>query len=86
VADLNNHHRETLRKIFVHPSSGNVEWHEVLSLLEAVGTVVAEPNGKVRVTVGSESETLTRPRHKDVDEELLGRLRRMLTGAGLGLE
>jgi hypothetical protein len=83
VADLNNHHRETLRKIFAHPSSGNVDWHQVLSLLEAVGTVVDEPNGKVRVTVGPESETLTRPRHKDVDEELLVRLRRMLTGAGL---
>ena len=83
MADLNNHHRETLRKIFTHPSSGNVEWHQVLSLLEAVGTVVDEPNGKVRVTVGPESETFARPRHKDVDEELLTRLRRMLTGAGL---
>jgi hypothetical protein len=83
VADLNNHHRETLRKIFTHPASGNVEWHEVLSLLEAVGAVTDEPNGKVQVTVGPESETLQRPRHKDVDEELLSRLRRMLTGAGL---
>jgi hypothetical protein len=83
VADPNNHHCETLRKIFVHPSSGNVEWHQVLSLLEAVGTVVDEPNGKVWVTVGPESETLVRPRHKDIDEELLARLRRMLTGAGL---
>jgi len=83
MADLNNHHRETLRKIFTHPSSGNVEWHQVLSLLEAVGTVADEPNGKVRVTVGSESDTLPRPRHKDVDEEMLSRLRRMLTGAGL---
>jgi hypothetical protein len=83
VADLNNHHRETLRKIFTHPSSGNVEWHQVLSLLEAVGTVAEERNGKVRVTVGSESETFPRPGHKDVDEELLNRLRRMLTGAGV---
>jgi hypothetical protein len=68
VADLNNHHRETLRKIFTHPSSGNVEWHQVLSLLEAVGTVTDEPNGKVRVTAGPESDTLPRPRHKDFDE------------------
>ena len=56
VADLNNHHRETLRKIFPHPSSGNVEWHQVLSLFDAVGTVTDEPNGKVRVTVGAETE------------------------------
>jgi hypothetical protein len=83
VADLNNHHRETLRKVFTHPSSGNVEWRQVLSLLEAVGTVTDEPNGKVRITVGAESETFPRPRHKDVDEELLSRLRQLLTGAGL---
>ena len=83
MADLNNHHRETLRRVFTHPTSGNVEWHQVLSLLEAVGSVTDEPNGKVRVTVGAETETLVRPRHKDVDEELLSRLRRMLTGAGL---
>jgi hypothetical protein len=26
AADLNNHHRVTLEKIFSHPLSGNVEW------------------------------------------------------------
>jgi hypothetical protein len=83
MADLNNHHRDTLEKIFTHPSSHNVEWRQVLSLLEAVGAVVDEHNGKVRVTVGPESETITRPRDKDVEEELLVRLRRVLTGAGL---
>src|SRR5215472_5246666 len=36
---LNNRHRDTLRQIFAHPVSHNVEWRAVLSLLEAVGTV-----------------------------------------------
>jgi len=34
---LNNRHRDTLRQIFAHPVSHNVEWRAVLSLLEAVG-------------------------------------------------
>ena len=37
---LSNHHRNTLRQIFQHPVSHNVEWHAVVSLLEAVGSVV----------------------------------------------
>ena len=79
---LNNHHRDTLKKILDHPASGNVEWRQVLSLLEAVGTVVEEHNGKFKVTRGSETETIVRPRGKDVDKQLVVDLRRMLKGAG----
>ena len=83
---LNNHHRDTLRKILDHPASGNVEWRQVLSLLEAVGTVVEEHNGKFKVTLGSETETLGRPRGKDIDRQMVVDLRRMLTGAGFSLD
>jgi uncharacterized protein YbaA (DUF1428 family) len=79
---LNNHHRDTLRKILDHPAGGNVEWRQVLSLLEAVGTVEEEHNGKFKVTLGSETEMLGRPREKDVDKQMIVDLRRMLTGAG----
>ncbi len=29
AADLNSHHRDTLEKLFTHPSSGNIEWRQV---------------------------------------------------------
>jgi hypothetical protein len=83
AADLNNHHRDTLEKIFSHPLSGNVEWRQVLSLLEAVGTTTQEPNGKVRVELGGQTEVLRPPDGKDVDRQLIVDLRRMLTNAGL---
>ncbi len=83
TADLNNRHRDTLEKIFRHPS-GNVEWREVLSLLEAVGDVVEEHNGKLKVTLGSETEVLHRPHDKDVAVQTIVDLRRMLDQAGLG--
>jgi hypothetical protein len=79
---LSNRHRETIEKIFDRPSSGNVEWREVLSLLEAVGEVVEEPNGRYRVTLGAETEVVDRPHGKDVDVQLLVDLRRMLRKAG----
>lgn len=83
AADLNNHHRDTLAQIFSHPSSSSIEWRQVLSLLEAVGTVTEEHNGKFKVTVGPETEVLDPPRDKDVDQQLIVDLRRMLTNAGL---
>jgi hypothetical protein len=85
-SDLNNHHRDTLKKILDHPASGNVEWRQVLSLLEAVGTVEEEHNGKFKVTLGAESEMLGRPHGKDVDRQMIVDLRRMLTGAGFSPE
>jgi hypothetical protein len=84
--ELNNHHRDTLRKIFSHPASGNLEWRQVISLLETVGSVVEEHNGKFKVTLGPETEVMQRPRGKDVDTQMVVDLRRMLKGAGVSPE
>ncbi|HME04901.1 MAG TPA: hypothetical protein VKG38_17905, partial [Solirubrobacteraceae bacterium] len=81
-AELNNHHRDTLQKIFARPSSRNVEWRAVRSLLEAVGTVQERHDGKLKVTVGPETEVLSAPKHKDIDVQMLVDLRRMLAGGG----
>ena len=85
AADLNHHHRDTLERIFSHPSSGNIEWRQVLSLLEAVGTTTEELNGKVKVTLGLETEVLQPPGGKDIDQQMIVDLRRMLMEAGLAL-
>jgi hypothetical protein len=83
---LNSHHRDTLAHIFRHPLSHNIEWHSVLSLLEAVGTVQERHKGTYLVTIGSETEVFDPPRHKDIDADLVATLRRMLRNAGYGPE
>ena len=83
TAHLDGKHRQTVEQIFNRPSSGNVEWRRVRSLLEAVGTVAEEHNGRLRVTLGDETETFDPPRGKDVDKQMLVDLRRMLTRAGV---
>ena len=79
---LNNHHRDTLLRIFQHPASHNIDWAAVLSLLEAVGSVERHRDGKYTVTVGAETEVLTPPKHKDIDIQQVVDLRRMLTSGG----
>jgi hypothetical protein len=81
-AHLDNHHRDTLAKIFQHPAGRNIEWRAVLSLLAVVGTVEERHDGKFAVTVGAETEILQRPLDKDVDAQALVDLRRMLRNAG----
>lgn len=83
ASELDSKHRDTLRRIFSHPSSGNIEWRQVKSLLEAVGTATEEHNGKLKVTFGDETEVLQPPRGKDIDQQTIVDLRRMLTRAGL---
>jgi thiamine biosynthesis lipoprotein ApbE len=79
---LSNHHHDTIEKIFSHPASSNIEWRQVLSLLEAVGTVDEQPDGKFEVTVGPETEVFSVPHGKDVDTQMVVDLRRMLTQGG----
>ena len=83
---LSNHHRNTLRQIFQHPVSHNIEWRSVLSLLDAVGSVEENHDGKAAITLGSSIGILrsARRRDKDIDAQMVVDLRRMLTSAGYG--
>lgn len=75
-------HRNTLYHLEQHPASHNLEWHDILSLLQEVGTVTEKSNGKVDVKIGDELLFLTPPRHKDIDEQMVVDLRRALKNAG----
>lgn len=84
---LSNHHRTTLRQIFQHPVSHNIEWRAVVSLLETVGSVAEHKDGKLAVTVGNAPiEFLDPPAGKDVDAQMVIDLRRMLADAGFDPE
>jgi thiamine biosynthesis lipoprotein ApbE len=83
---LSNHHRNTLRQIFEHPVSHNIEWHAVISLFEAVGSVAQQHNGRLDITVGAQSNVFDPRAQKDVDEQAVVDLRRMLAAAGYDAE
>ncbi len=79
---LSNRHRDTLRQLFEHPASRNVEWRAVISLLEAVGSVTTQHNGKLAVTVGPRTEFFDPGGQKDLDVQTVVDLRELLTSAG----
>jgi hypothetical protein len=81
--ELDGHHRATVEKIFGHPVSHNIQWHDVLSLLQRVATVAEGRDDRYTVTLGTETETFHVPRHHDIDEQQVIDLRRMLKGAGI---
>lgn len=79
---LNSHQRDTLLQLFQHPVGHNIEWHDVLTLLEAVGSVELRHDDKYIVHVGDQTEVVAHPHHKDVPVDLVVHLRKMLTTAG----
>lgn len=79
---LSNHHRTTLAKIFQHPVSHNLEWNEVRSLFEAIADVEEKGDGKIMIALNGHTDTLERPRRKDLDAQEVLDLRRLLEAAG----
>ena len=69
-------------RIFQHPTSHNIEWHDVLSLLEATGTVEQQHDGKYRVRLGDNVEVIRKPKHDDIDVQQVVDLRHIFTAAG----
>jgi len=78
---LNSDHRDVVKRLFAVPPSENIEWRQVRSLLEALGSVTEERNGKLKVELGGEVEVLVPPRSKDIDRQMIVDLRRMLSRA-----
>jgi hypothetical protein len=79
---LDNRHRDTLRQIFEHPVSHNIEWRAVRSLLEAIGDTTVRHDGKYVFQLGAEKEILDPPKGKDIDAQMVLDLRRTLSAAG----
>jgi hypothetical protein len=82
VTHLNGHHRRTLASILRHPTAHNVEWHDVLSLLNTIATVTELHSGKIDVELGDDHITLGRTHGKDVSADELRQLRTFLSTAG----
>jgi hypothetical protein len=79
---LSSHHRDTLLQIFQEKTNYNVEWHDVVSLLGAVGSIEQQHDDMFLFRIGQETEVLRRPSDKDIDGQQLVDLRRILTSAG----
>lgn len=71
--------RRTLEAISRHPVAHNLEWSDVVSLFEKLGTVEQKVNSEFVFQVGGEQLLLRKPHSKDLEPAEIAELRKFLT-------
>ena len=77
---VNHHHRDTIETLFAHPTSRNIKWVDIASLLRALGEVDDTTPGRLRVKLGDVVQGFE-IHDKDATVEQVADLRRMLREA-----
>jgi hypothetical protein len=80
---LDHHNRLTIERLFRHPTSHNIQWHDVYSLLEAIGETRETTHGSLEVKVGDELEYVAGPLGRDLTDQHIHDVRKILKAAGL---
>lgn len=82
---MNAKQQKTLRLIFKTPSSPDVKWADIESLLKNLGAEITEGNGsRVRIALNGIRAVFHRPHPKRVtDKGALVSVRRFLINAGI---
>jgi len=79
---LSTSERRTLTAIFRHPTDHNLEWSDVVALVEKVGAVEQKANGAFGFSIGHDHHIMHRPHTKDLAAAAIIDLRHFLTHAG----
>jgi hypothetical protein len=83
---VNGANRRTLDAIGRHPVAHNLEWSDVVSLFETLGTVEHKANDEYEFHLGAERYIMHRPHSKDLVAQEVVDLRKFLARAGLSGE
>jgi hypothetical protein len=75
-------HLRTLEALFRHPTAHNLEWMDVVALIEKIGTAHQEANDKFAFDVGGEHYRMRKPHTKDLTSSEVVDLRHFLQRAG----
>jgi hypothetical protein len=61
---MNHKHIKVLEAIFAHPTSGNIDFKEVVHVLESLGAEATSKSGsRIGVTLNGHTVALTRAHH-----------------------
>jgi len=83
---LDHHHRHTVTQIFGHPVGRNIQWHDVVCLLERFGTVFETHRGSWACTIGETTYSLGRVRGRDISADQVIKVRHLLRDLGVNSE
>ena len=85
TSHLSSKNIRTMERLYHHPVSHNLEWHDVVALVEKVGTVKEEAHGRLTLTVNEISRQFHRSDDGAVsDPKQVLELRHLLESAGIG--
>lgn len=74
--------RITLDAVFQHPLAHNLEWREVIALIDSIGAVTEKHDGEFLLEAGNQRLSVKRPHGKDIEGPDVIELRHFLTRAG----
>ena len=86
LSPLTGPHRRTLEAIFRHPVAQNLEWTDVVGLIEQIGDAHAKANREFVFEVAGQRHVTHRPHTKDLTSDDVFELRRFLSRAGVSPE
>src|ERR1700733_10462395 len=75
-------HLRTLEALFRHPTAHNLEWMDVVALIENIGAVREKGDNKFTFEVGAEHHLFHKPHSKDLTSSEIVDLRHCLQRAG----
>jgi hypothetical protein len=81
-APLHGSHQRTLEALFRHPTAHNLEWQDVLALLEKIGVVHRRADDKFTLDLAGQHYVMHKPHGKDLTSSEVGDLRHFLQRAG----
>jgi hypothetical protein len=73
----------TLEAIFRHPVARNLAWSDALHLVEGLGAVRQEPNGRLLFAINEHRDVFHQPHGKELTADEIGHLRKFLEAAGV---
>jgi len=75
---LDHHHRHTVERVFAHPIGHNIQWHDVVCLLERCGTMHESHRGAWVFSAPGITVSFGRNRGRDLTEDQVMRVRHLL--------
>jgi hypothetical protein len=81
-APLRGAHLRTLEALFRHPPAHNLDWRDVLALMERLGVVHRRDSGEFAFDLGAERYVMRQPHAKDLSSSEVVDLRHFLQQAG----
>lgn len=81
-AHVSGGNQRTLEALFRHPSAHNLEWNDVVALIDKIGDVNRRTNNEFEFSVGGEVHFMRKPHTKDIEGTDVIKLRKFLAHVG----